>query len=179
MSVLFRPLTPADLGAAKWVILSVAAKTLAPDAQQAFIDRWWNQMGDMEEWPRVYAPPRGTFLVALDGDALIGTGAIRPLDEATAELKRLYLLEAYHGQGLGYRLTASLLAFAVAAGYRRVRLTTDVGQMRARRFYEGLGFQTIPTYNEGDDEDDMAMEMALRPASRWAGPRAARVTHAP
>ncbi len=179
MSVMFRPMTAADVDAAKRVILGVAGRTFFPDAPEAFLERWWRRVPDVDDWPHVYGPPRGTFLVATDGDRLIGTGAIRPYDEETAELKRLYLLEQYHGQGLGYRLTAALFTFAVEAGYRRVRLTTDVTQMRARRFYERLGFQPIPTYNEGDDDDDVAMEMPLGPASRWAGAPAARETDAP
>ena len=179
MSVALRPLTAADREAAKQVILGVAARAFDPNAPAAFIDRWWLRLTDVDDAARVYGPPRGLFLVATDGDTLIGTGAIRPYDEATAELKRLYLLEEYHGQGIGYRLTAALLSFAVEVGYRRVRLTTDVVQARARRFYERLGFRPIPTYNEGDDDDDVALEMGLRPVGRWAGPRPTRESHAP
>ncbi|HOU42577.1 MAG TPA: GNAT family N-acetyltransferase [Promineifilum sp.] len=165
MSVIIRPMQPADLDDAKRVILSVAAPMFGPDDPEGFIARWWTLLTDVDDWPRVYGPPRGTFLVALDGERFIGTGAIRPLDETTAELKRLWLLEAYHGRGIGYRITQELLAFARAAGYQRVWLITDrVEQGRAIRFYERLGFHDIPPYN--DSEDTMFMELLLSPEEK-------------
>ncbi len=160
MNVVIRPLQPADLDDAKRVILTVAAPMFGPDDPEGFIARWWNLMTDVDDWPRVYGPPRGAFLVALDGERLIGTGAIRPLDETTAELKRLWLLEAYHGRGIGYRLMGELLAFARAAGYRRMWLSTDgTHQGRAIRFYERLGFHNIPPYNDSDDTAFMELHL--------------------
>ena len=160
MSVVIRRMEPADLDAAKGVILSVAAGMFGPDDPAAFVARWWNQMPDVDDWARVYGPPRGTFLAAFDGDRLIGTGAIRAIDGETAELKRMWLLEAYHGQGIGYRLITELLAFARAAGYRRVWLSTDATvQTRAIRFYERLGFRPIPPYADSDDTLFMGLSL--------------------
>ena len=63
---------------------------------------------------------------------IIGTGAIRKLEGDLCELKRLWLLTEYHGQGLGYRMLRELLAFARETGYQRIRLETDpVAQRRA------------------------------------------------
>ena len=152
MDVTIRRMAAGDLDAAKQVILSVAAGLFAPDDRTEFIERWWDGLPDVDDWARVYGPPRGTFLVALDGERIIGTGAIRPINEETAELKRMWLLEAYHGRGIGYRLINELFHFARAAGYRRVWLSTDKDvQTRAIRFYERLGFQPIPPYNDSDD----------------------------
>ena len=160
MSVIIRHMEPADLNAAKGVILSVAAGLFGPDDRAGFVARWWNEMPDVDDWAQVYGPPRGTFLVALHGDQLIGTGAIRPIDAETAELKRMWLLETYHGQGIGYRLINELFAFARAAGYRRVWLSTDATvQKRAIRFYERLGFQPIPPYNDSDDTLFMGLSL--------------------
>ncbi len=173
MNPTIRPMTPGDLDAAKRVILGVAAGLFDPGHREAFVERWWTQLTDVDDWQRVYGPPRGVFLVALDGDQLIGTGAIRPHDKTTAELKRLWLLEAYHGQGIGYRLTAELLAFCRAAGYRRVWLSTDDKvQRRAIRFYERLGFRPIPPYNDSDDTLFMGLSLEEdaaggRASARW------------
>lgn len=160
MSVTIRPMSADDLDAAKRVILGVAAGLFEPDSSDAFVERWWTHLTDVDDWQRVYCPPRGVFLVALAGDQLIGTGAIRPYDEETAELKRMWLLEAYHGQGIGYRLITELFAFARDAGYRRVWLSTDVTvQHRAIRFYERLGFQPIAPYNDSDDTLFMGLSL--------------------
>ena len=95
----------------------------------------------------------------MDG-RLVGTGAIRPIDDATAELKRMWLLEPYQGQGIGYRLYTLLSQFARAAGYRRIWLSTDaIEQSRAVRFYERLGFRPIKPYS--DNGDTLFMGRAL------------------
>ena len=77
----------------------------------------------------------------------------------TAELKRLWLLEAYHGQGIGYQLVQTLLDFAKKAGYKRVRLLTDRRQNRAIHFYQQVGFQ--PSECHPEDPNDLYMEMGI------------------
>ena len=152
MNLVIRRMEPGDLDAAKRVILGVAARLFEPQAPDGFVAQWWLRLTDVDDWPRVYGPPRGTFLVALDGGRLIGTGAVRPIDDETAELKRMWLLEAYQGRGIGYRLFSLLAAFARDAGYRQMWLSTDlIVQSRAVRFYERLGFQPIAAYDDSDD----------------------------
>lgn len=64
----------------------------------------------------------------------------------------MWLLEPYQGQGIGYRLWLELRAFALSAGYRRIRLTTDDENVRARAFYERLGFvRMTPPGTAGED----------------------------
>ena len=162
MSLVIRRLTPNDLDAAKQVILGVAARLFAPEEVDGFVERWWLRLTDVDDWPRVYGPPRGTFLVALDGGRVVGTGAVRPIDDETAELKRMWLLEAYQGRGIGYRLFTVLAEFARAAGYRRMWLSTDpIVQSRAVRFYERLGFQPIAAYDDSDDTVFMGRSLDL------------------
>ena len=145
MSLVIRRMDPGDLDAAKRVILGVAARLFQPDGADAFVERWWLRLTDVDDWPRVYGPPRGTFLVALVDGRLVGTGAIRPIDNETAELKRMWLLEAYQGRGIGYR---------------RIWLSTDaIEQSRAVRFYERLGFRPIKPYS--DNGDTLFMGRAL------------------
>ena len=162
--IVIRPIRPDELDAAKWVILVVAAPMFARDeTTQEFIDRWWDLMPDVNDHARVYGPPRGVFLAALDGDKVIGTGALRPLDDETAELKRLYVLEEYQGRRIGYGLTMTLLDFARGAGYRRIRLSNDgEAQSAAVCFYERLGFRHIPRYSDSDDTVFMGLELSER-----------------
>src|SRR5205814_4406367 len=50
----------------------------------------------------------GAFVIAyLDGVA-VGCGAVRRLDEATAELKRMYVAPSVRGQGIGRALVEAL-----------------------------------------------------------------------
>jgi len=118
------------------------------------------QLHDMDDLQQTYFGNDGIFLVMTDDDQIIGTGAIRKIDREICELKRVWLLFEYHGQGLGYRMLQELLAFARAKGYSRMRLETDQkDQHRAFNFYKRLGFHEIPRYR--DNEDDVAMEMVL------------------
>lgn len=148
-----RPMRPDEVAEAKRVMLTVAAGIFDPEHPAAtFVNRHSAALSDVDDYRAQYGPPGGAFLVAIDGDAIIGTGAIRRLSDETAELRRMWLLEAYHGRGIGYRLVQELFAFARAAGYRRVRLSTSAVQQRAIRFYERLGFYPIERYRDTDDE---------------------------
>ena len=119
-----------------------------------------NQLHDLDTLEESYVQSEGIFLVLTDNDQMIGTGAVRKIDREICELKRLWLLLDYHGQGLGYRLMQELFAFAREKGYSRMRLETDrAAQSRAFEFYKRLGFYEIPRYS--DNEDDVAMEIAL------------------
>ena len=118
------------------------------------------ELKDMDDIQRNYFEKGGLFLVMLDDNHLIGTGAIRQLEDDICELKRLWLLSQYHGQGLGYRMIQELFSFARENGYKRIWLQTDaVEQSRALEFYRRLGFYEIPRYT--DRTDDIAMEMSL------------------
>ena len=115
---------------------------------------------DMDELQQTYFDNDGIFLVWTDDDQIIGTGAIRKIDNEICELKRLWLLPEYHGKGLGYRMIQELFAFARQKGYRRVWLETDRNsQSRAFDFYKRLGFYEIPPYT--GDEDETGMELML------------------
>ncbi len=118
------------------------------------------ELHDIDDLMQIYLANKGIFLVMTDEDQIIGTGAIRRLDDTTCELKRVWLLFDYHGKGLGYRMIQELFAFARETGYRRIRLETDrEGQRRAYDLYKRLGFYEIPRYS--DNADDVAMEMLL------------------
>ena len=115
---------------------------------------------EMDDIQRSYFDDDGTFLVMVDGDKIIGTGAIKKLDEEICELKRLWFLKEYRGKGLGYQMTQELLSFARQKGYKRVRLETDPeAQSQAMAFYKRLGFYEIPQYSQHDDE--VALELTL------------------
>ena len=119
-----------------------------------------HELKDMDDIQKNYFENGGTFLVMLEDGQMICTGAIRKLDDETCELKRLWLLTEYHGQGLGYRMLQELLSIAKEMGYKRMRLETDPeAQRRALNFYKQIGFYEIPRYTSRTDE--VAMEMAL------------------
>ena len=158
-----RPIESHEIPVAKELIYRVAHQvfrdTRPLEESIAFYESR-GQLHDMDDFQHSYLDNDGIFLVITADDQIIGTGAIRKLDDSICELKRVWLLFEYHAQGLGYRLIQELLSFARAKGYRRIRLETDRDdQSRAYNLYKRLGFYEIPRYS--DNEDDAAMEMRL------------------
>jgi putative acetyltransferase len=118
-------------------------------------------LDDLHDIQRNYFDNGGIFLVMAREGEIVGTGAVRKFDGDLCELKRLWLLTAQHGQGLGYRMLQELLTFARKKGYKRMRLETDaVAQSRAVKFYTRIGFREILIPNATPDED-ILMEMDL------------------
>ena len=157
------PIRPDEVPAARYLIYSVAHEifndTRPLEDSMAYYDSQ-GVLEDMDDIQRSYFDDGGTFLVMVDGERIIGTGAIKKWNDEIGELKRLWFLKEYRGQGLGHRMTTELLNFARTKNYRRVRLETDpVAQSHAIQFYKRLGFYEIPRYSQNDDE--MAMELIL------------------
>jgi ribosomal protein S18 acetylase RimI-like enzyme len=110
----------------------------------------------VEELPGSYAPPRGTLLLARGA----GCVALRPLDETTCELKRLYVRPEARGTGLG-RLLSQAVAEARTLGYARMRLDTLPGMEAAQGLYAQLGFREIPPYRPNPIRRARFLELEL------------------
>ena len=96
--------------------------------------------------PRMYGPPRGVLLLAEIEGRLAGCAAVRPLEDAICELKRVYVHADYRGAGLGRLLTETALQAAREMGYARIRLDTLPQMEPAQSLYESLGFYDIHAY---------------------------------
>ena len=124
-----------------------------------------HELKDMDDIQKNYFENGGTFLGMFKEGEMICTGAIRKLDAEICELKRLWLLDEYQGQGLGYRMLKELLRIAKSMGYKRIWLETDpVAQRRALDFYKQAGFHEIPGYSERTDEVAMEMVFTISPS---------------
>jgi putative acetyltransferase len=156
------PIQPDQIADAKYVIHAVANRIFAPgESVEEFLKTPEGQhwLDDVENYRKVYMENRGLLLVALDDGKVIGTGGIRMLRGDVAEMKRLWLLEEYHGQKIGFRLVALLLDFARKQGYTSICLQTSPQQERAIAFYQKLGFYEIPCYNEDIEEISMGIRL--------------------
>lgn len=92
------------------------------------------------------AAPRTVYLVAYLDGAAVGCGALRPIDEHTAEVRRMYVLPQARGRGVARAVLARLEAECPALGYRVLRLETGNRQRPAMALYEACGFERIAAF---------------------------------
>lgn len=91
--------------------------------------------------------PRSLFAVAYDEDNKpVGCGAIRPINEDIAELKRMYA--GTEAQGIGSAILKHLEGKAQELGYSAIWLETRLLNKTAVAFYEKKGYVRIPNYGK-------------------------------
>ena len=105
----------------------------------------------------------GCFWCLFDGDSLIGMGAARCIDEVNkiAELKRLYILPEYHGNGYGDMLFANALKYVKERGFCAVRLDTQHDRAASLHLINKYGFRQVDRYNENNFAE-LFFELDLR-----------------
>jgi GNAT superfamily N-acetyltransferase len=94
------------------------------------------------------AEGEGAFLVAYLDDLAVGCGALRRLDETTAELKRMYVNPSVRGRGIGRALLDALEGEARVLGVTRIVLETGTRLVPAIKIYEAMGYVRIPLFGE-------------------------------
>jgi GNAT superfamily N-acetyltransferase len=90
----------------------------------------------------------GAFVVAYLDDVAVGCGAVRRLDETTAELKRMYVDPPVRGRGIGRALVEALECEARLLGVTDVVLETGTRLAAAVKLYGGMGYTRIPLFGE-------------------------------
>ena len=88
--------------------------------------------------------PGEALLACLSGNGVVAVGGLnREPDESLARagrIRRLYVAPEYRGHGLGRKLVEEITALAQP---HFAVLTVHVGKLKARGFYEHLGFAPV------------------------------------
>ena len=92
---------------------------------------------ELTEW---YLAPQGIFVVLERDGEIIATGAYKPYDKDTAEIKRIWTKSSLRKQGLAAYVVQELERRALLAGYSRIYLTTGFRQPEAVRLYLSQGY---------------------------------------
>jgi GNAT superfamily N-acetyltransferase len=101
------------------------------------------------EW---YLAPQGLFIVLERDGVIIATGAYKPYDAQTVEIKRIWTDKTLRQQGLAGRIVAELERRALLAGYSQMYLTTGFRQPEAVRLYLSQGYQPQFDLNRDPEE---------------------------
>ncbi|MGB7656480.1 MAG: GNAT family N-acetyltransferase [Novosphingobium sp.] len=92
--------------------------------------------------------PRGTFIVAFDGDQPVGCIALKGTDKGYAEIKRMWIASSQRGSGLAMRLMESAEGAARDLGITVLRLDTNSALADAIAIYRHWGWREIPRFND-------------------------------
>ena len=87
-----------------------------------------------------------SVIMAYDHTIPVASGAFRPVDEQTIEIKRMYTLPSYRNQGIGKRILIALEQWARAEGFLVSKLETGINQPEAIAAYEKSGYKRIPNF---------------------------------
>lgn len=151
MAVTIRPVgQPGDLG---WVVLAHGesyAREFGWDTTfEALVARI------VADYAAKHDPAREAGWIAeVDGRRAGCVFCVRGDDDTTAKLRILLVDQAARGHRLGGRLVDECVAFARAAGYRRMTLWTNDVLAAARRIYLDRGFVLVseePHHSFGAD----------------------------
>jgi len=89
---------------------------------------------------------KSCFVIARFNGQAVGCGALRPLNENTGEVKRMYVLPSMRGKGISRKILNELEAEAKKLGYEKLWLETGVLQPEAIGLYEKDGYLRIKNY---------------------------------
>ncbi|MDX1614085.1 MAG: GNAT family N-acetyltransferase [Candidatus Promineifilaceae bacterium] len=106
-------------------------------------------MADLEK----FTPPDGRLLLAAEDDEVAGVACLHRIGPTSAEIKRMYVREAFRGRGLGRALLDALVEEARLIGYRRLRLDSARFMHAAHALYRSSGFVEIEPYAASEIPD--------------------------
>jgi putative acetyltransferase len=115
---------------------------------------------DLADVSDSYIRRGGVFRIVEADGRIVGSYGLYPLSERTCELRKMYLLTSYQGQGIGKMMMEDALVRARERGFEEIVLETNSVLTRARRLYERFGFESyVPEHLS--DRCDCAMKLKL------------------
>jgi GNAT superfamily N-acetyltransferase len=98
--------------------------------------------------PEEVSDGRGGFFVAYISGKPVGCGAVRRIESAVIEIKRMYVAPEARGRGVGRQVLRELEAEARRLGATRLVLETGPRQPEALALYSRAGFVEVPNFGE-------------------------------
>lgn len=105
--------------------------------------------------------PGGQIFFALEGDAVLGTCGMQPVEPGVYEVIKLGVRPEYRGRGAGKLLLEACLDWAGAQKARKVVLYSNSRLQSALRLYRRCGFTPIPYVPGHYAVSDVQMEQLL------------------
>ncbi len=103
----------------------------------------------------------GSILIAYNDRRAVGCGAVRRIDERTAELMRMYVLPSARRRGIGGTLLEALEEIATEMGAQRIILEAGDRQPDAIALYEHQGYERTASWIENPNPHSVFMARPL------------------
>ena len=111
--------------------------------------------------PGLYAPPGGRLLVAVVDGAIVGTMALRPVDDKGCEAKRLYVSPEHRRLRVAWALLERMMIEARGAGYETMFADTLPTMQAALEFYARAGFMVCGPYSSDPTPGAVYLQRSL------------------
>lgn len=96
--------------------------------------------------PTEFQAAGGYFVIGRWDSQVVGCGAFRPYDEATVEIKRVFVDPRFRGRGIARAMLRAVESEARRRGYVRSILETAVRQPEAISLYRSCGYTDIEPF---------------------------------
>jgi putative acetyltransferase len=97
---------------------------------------------------RQLCEPNVTFLVARRAGQAIGCGAMRADPRGWGEIKRMFVVDAARGRGIGGAILAGIEAEARRVGITLLKLETGIHNHEALALYRRLGYRDCRAFGD-------------------------------
>jgi putative acetyltransferase len=97
---------------------------------------------DLDDIEKYYLMNGGIFYTGIMNGDIIGTSAVRKIDDSKCEIKRIYLKKEFRGRGFGRELFFKALEYA-EKNFSTVVLKTDAGLKDSINMYLKNGFSVV------------------------------------
>lgn len=87
-------------------------------------------------------------IVIFKDDKAVACGAIKPINENSMEVKRMFTLPEYRGNGFAVIILEELEKWAKESEYEKTVLETGKLQLEAVALYKKCGYEIIPNYGQ-------------------------------
>jgi GNAT superfamily N-acetyltransferase len=145
-----RPIQCGDAPAARQLIETVWREHFHQHPDPFVRDFIYSRLSDVDD-AETADDDRAIFLCAVAEGAIIGTGAIKRLDDRACEMTRMFVASTCRGCGVGRAIADQLISFARGAGYDCIRLSSNNVLAASHRLYERLGFEPTLSWEPGGE----------------------------
>lgn len=134
--------------------VEIEIRTIEPEDREAIIELIKRDLGDYDALDHeenmndlepnrigdLYRDPKGQFWVAVSEGAIVGTGAMKRVDDRICQMKRFSVNPDFRKHDVAQKILEIAEEHAIEAGFRRAVTETTVKQKPAQMFFVTAGY---------------------------------------